>query len=100
MFRATNTNMPWIPNPVCYLENENIHLFVDPYKDLNSAFDLYVTYVKRPNRFVDDYATGTSEFELSDGMAEELINLAMIIGLESVESTRATSKIQIRPLES
>lgn len=99
-FRATDTNMPWVPNPVCCLENNNIHLFVDPYKEANSAFDLYVTYVKRPNKFVDDYTTGTSEFELSDGMAEELINLAMIMGLESVESPRITTKIQTRPLES
>lgn len=99
-FRATDSNMPWLSNPVCYLEGNNVHLFVDPYKEQNTVLDLYVTYVKQPNKFVDDYTTGNSEFELSDGMAEELINLAIIIGLESVESPRITSKIQTRPLES
>lgn len=41
----------------------------------------------------------TVEFELSDSMAEELINLAIILALENVESTRLTSKLNTRGLE-
>ena len=39
-------------------------------------------------------------FELSDSMAEELINLAIIMSLEIVESPRLNSKTSISQLES
>ena len=47
-----------------------------------------------------DYDFGNTQFELSDEMAEELINLAIIMSTEIVESSRLTSKINTRPLES
>lgn len=43
--------------------------------------------------------TDTTQFELSDTMAEELINLAIAMALEVVESTRLTNKLQTRQLE-
>lgn len=43
---------------------------------------------------------GDTLFELSDEMAEELINLAIVFALENVESTRLQSKVQTLPLES
>lgn len=39
-------------------------------------------------------------FELSDTMAEELINLAIIMAAENVESQRLGTKLQTRQLES
>lgn len=41
-----------------------------------------------------------TEFELSDTMAEELINLAVTMALENIESQRLNSKLQTRQLES
>ena len=41
----------------------------------------------------------TVEFELSDQMAEELINLAIVIALENVESPRLNTKLNTRGLE-
>ena len=41
----------------------------------------------------------TIEFELSDQMAEELINLAIVFALENVESTRLSTKLNTRGLE-
>jgi len=68
---------------------------------------LNLTYVKRPKPFVgkDDNTTNFSttpptEFELSDTMAEELINLAIVMALETVESPRIQTKEQTRALES
>lgn len=40
------------------------------------------------------------QFELSDQMAEELINLAIIFATESIESSRLESKLKISALES
>lgn len=45
------------------------------------------------------YDFGDTPFELSDSMAEELINLAIAMALETVESSRLTSKLQTRQLE-
>lgn len=42
----------------------------------------------------------TVEFELSDQMAEELINLAIVFALENVESPRLNTKLNTRGLES
>ena len=41
----------------------------------------------------------TIEFELSDQMAEELINLAIVFALENVESPRLNTKLNTRGLE-
>ena len=41
----------------------------------------------------------TVEFELSDQMAEELINLAIVFALENVESPRLNPKLNTRGLE-
>lgn len=43
--------------------------------------------------------SNTVEFELSDQMAEELINLAIVFALENVESPRLNTKINTRGLE-
>lgn len=41
----------------------------------------------------------TVEFELSNQMAEELINLAIVFALENVESPRLNTKLNTRGLE-
>ena len=46
-----------------------------------------------------DYDFGETKFELSDTMAEELINLAIIMSTEIVESSRLSTKLNTRPLE-
>lgn len=108
-FRVTKTNLPWIEQPVGCIENNNVVIYVDPmdvqYNGAQSTAQF--TYIKRPAKFavgqglsVKDYDFGQTEFELSDSMAEELINLAIIMSTEIVESSRLTTKANTRPLES
>ena len=47
-----------------------------------------------------NYDFGNTEFELSDAMAEELIQLAVAMALENVESSRLQSKLSTLPIES
>nr|DAI50401.1 MAG TPA: hypothetical protein [Caudoviricetes sp.]DAT77317.1 MAG TPA: hypothetical protein [Caudoviricetes sp.] len=68
---------------------------------------MVLTFVYQPNKFVtgkgysdSDYDFGDTKFELNDTMAEELINLAIIMSTEITESSRLTTKINTRPLES
>ena len=108
-FKSTINNMPWIKEPVGCIEGKTILVYVDPYIvkiNGNSSF-LDVRYIQTPDKFATgpgtserDYDFGNTQFELSDEMAEELINLAIIMSTEIVESSRLTSKINTRPLES
>lgn len=53
-YRATDTNLPWIDKPVCYIEGNNVHVLVDSYKFKNDQSDtLNITYIKKPVKFVD-----------------------------------------------
>lgn len=69
-FFATAHNIPWVKNPVCYIEDGYIYLVADPIVGIAEiAFDknngvesvngryaerLSLTYVKKPNLFVKD----------------------------------------------
>lgn len=74
-----------------------------------SSFDtpfgvIYITYIKKPAKFVNKQKPISLqtdiEFELSDSMAEELINLALVMATEIVESPRMQTKAQMRGFES
>lgn len=99
-FMQTTTNLPWIPTPVIYIEGEYIYLLYDPYKNV-SIRDLICTYIKKPALFVDDDTVDFSStpFELNDNVAEEVINTAIMMSAEIVESPRLTTKAQINSIE-
>ena len=101
-FILTKTNIPWIKNPVGYLENSIFTILFDNFLSsgeiLKTIDKLILTYIQKPIKFVND--TDIEVFELSDSMAEELINLAITFALETVESSRLSSKLQTRQLES
>lgn len=96
-YMCTTHNKPWVEVPVCYMEDNKVIVLVDPV--LHTPNTLMLTYVKEPEKFVD-HNFDTTKFELSDSMAEELINLAIIFAAETVESQRLSTKVNIRPLES
>lgn len=102
-FKVSATNLPWIKEPVAYIENGKIYVLIDPIKyEPNTSGVLDLTYIKKPVKFVqqNNIFSKTRQFELSDSMAEELINLAIIMALETVESSRLTTKVQTSTYES
>jgi hypothetical protein len=58
-FFNTAYNMPWIKEPVCYIENGNIYVVYDPLctPKLTGGNEINVTYIKKPNTFVKDLTT-------------------------------------------
>jgi hypothetical protein len=75
-FFSTAYNMPWIKEPVCYIENGNMYVVYDPLNKpkIEGGNEIYVTYIKKPNTFVKDlttpkkYANGfASYFDFSEG---------------------------------
>lgn len=101
-FMHTATNRPWIKNSVCYIEGNNLIVLYDDYSHKNVG-DLQLTYIKQPDKFVDHIIGKTfddTQFELNDTMVEELISLAIIMSLETVESPRLQTKLNTKALES
>lgn len=101
-FMRTATNRPWIKNSVCYIEGDNLIVLYDDYSHKNVG-DLQLTYIKQPDKFVDHIIGKTfddTQFALNDTMIEELISLAIIMSLETVESPRLQTKLNTKALES
>ena len=125
-FFTSTYNMPWIKNPVVYIENGTANVVYDLLNAplVASGDRVHFIYIKKPNTFVKDLnavpftnnnVTGVSffdcpasnaqavkdlyEFECNDTVAEELISLAVSFALENVESGRLNSKLNMRGLE-
>lgn len=102
-FMNTSTNMPWIIHPVLYIEGDSFHVLYDSYLN-NTPTKLIVTYIVKPNKFAlqnNQYDFNDSSiFQLSDTMAEELINLAIVFATRIVENPRLTTEVETRSLES
>ena len=103
-FKKSAHNTPWIEYPKVYLESREIHVLFGMDDFTTSDMDiasLYTTYIKKPTMFTDDnIADSNVIYELSDNMAEEMINLAIIMALETVESSRLNTKVSTSKLES
>lgn len=110
-FLISSSNMPWIKDPICFIENYTLNVVYDPvnrpqYSKVN------ITYIQQPEKFTKDLSAfsettsyfygpgGNVQFELDDAMAEELISLAISFALENVESPRLNTKLNMRGLES
>lgn len=99
-FFWTDVNKPWIETPGVLLEGDDIIIFYNKYQTLTIK-SLNVTYVKQPASFVTNVDSNSNvEFELNSTIAEELINLAIAMSLETVESPRLKTKLETMALES
>jgi len=43
---ATNSNIPWIKQPIAFLEGDDLHLLIDTYKHKKDSLSFYATYIK------------------------------------------------------
>lgn len=108
-FIQSINNKPWSKSAIYCIQGKKI-IYI--YGDLNrvdilgrpSNIKAIYTYIKYPQKFADKNKRLSQQadidFELSDSMAEELINLALVMSTEIVESPRMQTKAQLRGLES
>ena len=118
-FFTSETNIPWIKHPKMVIEDGIFKVLVDPIKHSNviskfvgtsqdldkieqnlDRFEVLLRYIKTPIKFAGSSDLSTIEAEINDSMCEELINLAIIMAAETVESPRLATKVQTRPIES
>lgn len=107
-FMSTINNKPWSKSAMYCVQGNKIILIkgklVDDVINRGFSVEFVYTYIKYPQKFADKTNRLSQQtnidFELSDGMAEELINLALVMSTEIVESPRMQTKAQLRGLES
>ena len=102
-FKETETNIPWIKHPVCYIADNKIHLFLgNNMKDRFTGFKS-IDVIMSPLLFTTTLMTedvSKQQFPLSDTMCEELINLAIIFACRTVGDPRISTEMQTKSLES
>ena len=102
-FKETETNIPWIKHPVCYIADNKIHLFLgnnmkDRFNGFNSIDVIMSPLLFTTTLMTED--TSKQTFPLSDTMCEELINLAIIFACRTVGDPRISTEMQTKSLES
>lgn len=93
-YGVTSHNKPIIKTPAFFIKEDELHVFVDPYRYMSGP-DISIQYIREPEKFDGP----DIEFQLNDAAAEELVNLAVIFALENVESQRTNSKITVSQME-
>lgn len=102
-YKQTYHNTPWVPQPMVVLEDNKMLLYVDPvlmqtdgYKPTNSKYNVAVTYLKKPKAF--NYTQLNKELDLPDDVIMEIIDRAVLIALDNIESPRVNTKVQLDQL--
>lgn len=93
-FIRTHNNNPWIENPVGVIENNKLLIYYDPIDMQADSYKLDLTYIKHPcliNNLPSDLALS----ELPDQTWYEVINRAVELALENIESQRVQTTAQL-----
>ena len=95
-FKKTYNNDPWIDTPVATLENNQLLIYVDTHS-MVSPYTVDITYVQFPP--VIDYTQQDTEINIvPDRVLYEVINRAVVLALENIESRRTENKLQLNNL--
>lgn len=94
-FLETYNNKPWIDTPVATIENNSLQIYVDS-ASTQEPYTVDITYVKYPTKIENLGSEGL--VEIPEYMRYELINNAVQLALENIESRRIETKLQINNL--
>lgn len=93
-FIQTEDNLPWIENPGGVIENNKLLIYFDPISMKSNKYTLDLTYIKHPC-LIDDLPSDSALSELPDQTWYEVINRAVQMALENIESQRVQTKSQL-----
>ena len=96
-FKSTYNNLPYIETPVAVIENNDLIIYFDPVSMKSDTYFAQITYVKNPTKVEDLDDLEYSEFP--EYMWNEIVNRAVALALENIESGRATSKSQFNQID-
>lgn len=93
-FIKTYNNNPWIENPVGVIEDNTLKIYYDPISMESNSYSIDLTYIKHPV-LINDLTSELETSELPDQTWYEVINRAVQMALENVESQRVQTKTSL-----
>lgn len=96
-FKRTYNNDPYMEDPVAVIQNNELHIYYDTHTMASNNHRVDITYVKTPTKIQDLPATGMSE--IPEYMQFEVVNRAVELALEDIESKRIQTKSQLNQVD-
>lgn len=96
-FLQTYNNVPWIDTPIATIEDNSLKIYIDPISMTATSYTCDLTYVKYPTK-IDNTQPSTDINEVPDSVIYEVIDRAVLIALDNIESTRTQVKAQLNTL--
>lgn len=96
-FIQTYDNLPYIQTPVATIENNDLCIYFDPISMDADKYHIDLTYVKFPTKVENLGEAGITEFP--EYMQHEIINRAVELALENIESNRIQTKSQLNKID-
>lgn len=96
-FLKTYNNDPWIDTPVVTLEDNQLKVMIDTYT-MEAPYTIDLTYVSFPPT-IDSNSPTIDITVVPDRILYEIINRAVLIALDNIESRRVETKSQINNLQ-
>ncbi len=95
-FTQTYNNVPWIPNPVATIEDNSLLVYIDPIL-MAGDFTIDITYIKHPT-LINELPSDTGLTEVPETVQNEIVNKAVQLALDNIESQRIQTKTQLNEL--
>lgn len=89
-FKKTHNNNPWVETPVAVIEDNSLYIYYDDISMNSTDYTVDITYVKQPTKIEDLPAEGMDE--IPEYMQHEVVNTAVALALEDIESRRVQTK--------
>lgn len=95
-FLATYNNNPWIETPIATIEDNSLIVFVDKLS-MTGSFTIDITYVKHPTS-IANLPSETGLTEVPEYVQNDIVNKAVQLALDNIESQRIQTKSQLNTL--
>lgn len=95
-FRKTYNNDPWVETPVSTIKDNQLLIYIDTHS-MTQPYTVDLTYVSFPP-VIDNTQSTVNIDEVPDRIIYEVINRAVAIALENIESRRVETKVQLNNL--
>ena len=96
-FKKSYNNNPWIDTPIATIEDNTLYVYYDDVTMSSDTYTIDLTYVKVPTKVEDLPAEGIDE--LPEYMWNEVVNKAVELALEDIESKRTQTKSQLNLID-
>ena len=96
MFKMTSSNTPWIEDPIGVIENNKLYVYFDPIQMQATTYTIDITYGKSLTMMKNLPQVGLQE--VPDNVQFEIIDRAVLLALDDIESKRIQSKAQLNQL--